>query len=203
MTSTDVTTQKQQLRREMRAMRERDHNIFVDRNIAHRLTRLTAWQQAQTILIYVSFGSEIDTHALIKTALAANKTVTVPLCEKDHRLSPRVITRFPEDLHPGTMGILEPDPEKAAVCPAADIDLIVVPGLAFTKAGTRLGYGGGYYDRFLSKIAPTVPTVALVPESQILTDLPTDEYDFPVTMLISERGVYPCADADHDVHAKQ
>lgn len=96
------------------------------------------------------------------------------------------------------MGILEPDPKVAKPCPLEAIDLIVTPGVAFSKTGKRLGYGGGYYDRFFAKIAGLqnpAPKVALIPESQIFDDIPTDEHDLPVDFLISERGIIDCRKA--------
>lgn len=180
---------KKTLRRAVLAARARDHNQFVDRNIAHRLMLTDAYRGAKTIFIYVSFGSEIDTHAIITRALADGKRVAVPLC-KDGAMHACLTTRFPDDLAPGTMGILEPTHPK----PVAAVDLVIVPGVAFTKSGKRLGYGGGYYDRYFAALKNPVPTIALVAEAQILPDLPTDAHDVPVDMLISERGAYCCKD---------
>lgn len=195
MTATDASPlaqQKKALRKRMLAVRDRDHNIFIDKNIAHRLTHTRAWQQAKTIFIYVSFGSEIDTHAIIKNALASGKTVTVPLCEAHHAMTARIIRHFPADLASGAMGILEPDAKSTPICPAEAIDLAIVPGVAFAKDGRRLGYGGGYYDRYLRTIHQDIPKIAMIPGAQITDDIPTDTHDLPVDALMTERGIIDC-----------
>ena len=97
----------------------------------------------------------------------------------------RRIEHFPGDLIPGNYGILEPDPLRTPFESGFDLDLILVPDMAFTEHGYRLGYGGGYYDRFL-EAEPDHPLVALCYDFQMLDEIPVEPHDVKMDKVISE-----------------
>lgn len=161
--------------------------------IHNKLKELPTWQQAGVVMSYVSFGSEVSTHTLIKEALAAGKRVAVPLCVREgRRLIPSEILDFPDDLRPGTWGILEPRPECLRPLDPQLIDLVIVPGVAFDRKGNRLGYGAGYYDRFLKTLKPGTVTIALAFSEQIVPDVYAEDHDLPVDMVVTDEEVINC-----------
>ncbi|MGN0194796.1 MAG: 5-formyltetrahydrofolate cyclo-ligase [Pseudoramibacter sp.] len=185
--------EKQALRRRLLALRDMTHNAAADQAILKTLFTLDLYRKADCIATYVSFGTETDTHALIRQALKDKKRVAVPYCvPKSHTMQMLEITRFPEDLRPGTMDILEPDPETCPVVAPADIDCMIVPGVGFTEDGRRLGYGGGFYDRYLPKLKSLSRCVALVPEEMLVDDLPVEDHDQRIPKIITERRIINC-----------
>ena len=152
------------------------------------IQNLFAWNiyiNSRYIFCYVSFRSEINTIPLIIHALKNNKVITVPKINiKTGEMKACVINDVKKELGPGAYGNLEP----LASCKEAEyskIDLIIAPGLAFTRKGDRLGYGGGYYDRFLAKYC-NITICALTYERLILDHLPVKNNDIPVDYLITK-----------------
>ena len=121
----------------------------IDRAIAQNILQSEFYQQAECIFCYVSTAEEIDTRMVLENALASGRTVCVPLCGKDGSMTARKITALSE-LRTGHYGILEPSDTAPEIAPE-NIDLILAPALSCDRKGYRLGYGGGYYDRFLSR----------------------------------------------------
>jgi len=162
------------------------------RAISSRLFQQAFFEGAKTVMVYVDFRHEVKTGEIIEKALAQGKRVTVPVCEpREVRLIPSEILDYPGDLAPGTWGILEPKPDKLRPVDPADLDLVLVPGVAFDEQGNRLGYGGGYYDRFLARLRPDALAVALAFEEQILEDVCPEEHDRQVHAIITDqRSIY-------------
>ena len=137
------------------------------------------YRRAKTVYGYLPYNQEVRTVPLLEQALKDGKRVAVPKCYDDEM---RFI--YLEDLScvaPGYAGIPEPVADEPV---ARDENaLVLMPGVAFTKTGDRMGYGGGFYDRFLSQ-EPNHPTVALCYEFQILEELPTEEFDIPVDLVL-------------------
>ncbi len=159
-------------------------------NILKRLLSLEEYRRAAVLMTYVDFRNEVRTGDLIRESLAQGKRVAVPFTDpQDRRLIPSLLLNFPEDLAPGTWGILEPAPGCLRPVKPAEIDLVVVPGVAFDEKGNRLGYGGGYYDRFLPQTRPDCFYVAPAFELQIRPELTPDPYDCPVHCLVTEKRV--------------
>ena len=185
-----IRLEKQKLRQALRALTDtlpQEYLAFSDRAIEARLLSLDAWKQAKRVFIYVSMGREPDTRGLLQAALTQGKTLAVPLTLADGIMEARVI-RSLSDLKPGRMGILEPS-DAAPVLPPDEIDLIVVPCIAADRQGYRLGYGGGYYDRYL---ANTHCTKACLCRERLLQEaLPYDAYDIPMTMVVTESKIIP------------
>lgn len=163
-----------------------------DARILQRLVELPAWREARLVLTYVSFGSEVDTHALMQVAWDVGKQVAVPRCSRSHSLDFYVISSE-DDLEPGLRGLMEPSPDygRPLTPPQMVGSLCIVPGLVFDADGYRIGYGGGYYDRFLAFYPGE--KVALVRSRQLSGNpLPRDEHDVPVDWLVSESGTWCC-----------
>lgn len=163
-----------------------------DARILQRLVELPTWREARLVLTYVSFGSEVDTHGLMQAAWSAGKQVAVPRCRRSHSLDFYVISSE-DDLEPGLRGLMEPSPDcgRPLTPPQMVGSLCIVPGLVFDADGYRIGYGGGYYDRFLAFYPGE--KVALVRSRQLSGNpLPRDEHDVPVDWLVSESGTWCC-----------
>ena len=121
-----------------------------DEAIMDKLLSQSAWQQAQTVFCYLAVGREIATLPLLRAALAAGKRIAAPLITSPGIMEARLISDL-ADLHPDRYGIPAPPPDSALLMPM-EIDLVIVPGVAFARQTLlRLGRGGGYYDRFLSE----------------------------------------------------
>ncbi|MDK2887822.1 MAG: 5-formyltetrahydrofolate cyclo-ligase [Thermoanaerobacter sp.] len=158
--------------------------------ILRRVLSLEEFQRARTLMAYVDFRNEVQTGALIMESMARGKRVAVPLTDvASKRLVPSLLLDFPGDLAPGTWGILEPRPECLRPLEPEELDLVIVPGVAFDLQGNRLGYGGGFYDRFLPRTRPDTLWLALAFEVQIRPHILTGPYDCPVHILVTEERV--------------
>jgi 5-formyltetrahydrofolate cyclo-ligase len=182
---------KRELRVETQRIRDsisQEEKITLDNMIAQNLYSWEVYQNVRYIFCYVSFRSEVNTFPLLIHSLNHGKIVSVPRINiKTKIMRAYIINDISNHLKPGNYGILEPDPE----CVEADyskISLIITPGVAFTQRGDRLGYGGGYYDRFLHEHSIT-PICAPTYSRLILDFLPVKENDVPVDYLITESGV--------------
>ena len=162
------------------------------RLIIDRLTALPEYAAAGNVLCYVSFRTEVATHDLLPQLLAAGKRVVVPYCEAD-RLE---LFRFNDfsDLSPRTLGILEPKAELRARddrrVVVEEIDLFVIPGLAFDRAGGRLGYGKGYFDGLLKHARPDALLAAVAFECQLFDAVPMLPRDIRVDAIVTESNLY-------------
>ena len=191
----DQTKQKQQLRQE--AIQGRDALPIElrkrsEEDIRGRLFALEQFKQAGKVLFYASFRTEVNTDIMIVESLDMGKTVILPKVNREeNRLTKHVINGL-EELVPGHMGILEPDMEKHSEIKVEDIHMLVVPGLAFDAKGARIGYGGGYYDKLLSRIKGERTIAALAFEAQIFDSLPMEEHDIPVDYIITEQRTINC-----------
>ena len=183
-----IRLEKQRLRQALRALTDTLPQAYLtrsDRAIEARLMSLDAWKQAKRVFIYVSMGREPDTRGLLQAALTEGKTLAVPLTFADGIMEARVI-RSLSDLKPGRMGILEPN-DSAPVLQPEDIDLAIIPCIAADRQGYRLGYGGGYYDRYLANTRCV--KACLCREELMQASLPHDAYDIPMTMVVSESDI--------------
>lgn len=157
--------------------------------IVKRLTGLPVFCAARTVMAYVAHRNEVETAQVIREALTQGKRVVLPVTlTREKALSARQIAKFPEDLVPGAYGI----PEPKAFCPEVDpaeLDLVLVPGIAFDLRGYRLGYGGGYYDRFLPRLREDAVTVGLAYDFQVVPTVYPSPYDQPVKLVVTEERV--------------
>lgn len=208
---TSIDQQKAALRDELlkrRAALSAEQRRLADAFIAQAVIESPLFQNAGAIFSYVSFGEEVDTEALIEAALTQGKRVAVPRCVPKTRLMEWHYVRDRGELKPGAFGILEPEPnpatlahpveqamgaraEEAAASELTGAMLALVPGLAFDRRGFRIGYGGGYYDRFLAQFSGRA--MGLVRAPFLVESLGAlgvvDCSDVPVNCIATEGGV--------------
>ncbi len=154
--------------------------------IARKLFSLKNYLKAKTVLFYLSLDGEVDTVSMIRDSMKQGKRVAVPVIRRETRdIVPSLLVDYDAELTCGPFGIRHPKEEYIRPVGLNDIDLVIVPGLAFDKAGNRLGRGHGYYDRFLGRLPKDVPTVGLAFAFQILEDFPPLEpHDLSVTTVL-------------------
>ncbi|MBI2101907.1 5-formyltetrahydrofolate cyclo-ligase [Candidatus Woesearchaeota archaeon] len=154
--------------------------------ICKNLFNLEQYKKSKVVMFFVSFDNEVDTHEIIKDALK-NKTVAVPKVVQ-REIEPSVIIDF-YNLAPAKFGILEPvGLMKIAY---KNIDIVLVPGIAFDREGHRIGYGFGYYDKFLKKV-PKAVKIGLCFDFQVVDKVPREEHDVPVDLIVTESKVIEC-----------
>jgi 5-formyltetrahydrofolate cyclo-ligase len=164
-----------------------------DKVIFQKLLKDDKYERADKLFIYVSLASEIDTHNVIKAALLENKKVYVPKVISRSLGMVAVKINSLEELRKNNMGILEPI-EALKIISKEDIDLAIIPGLAFDVNGNRIGYGGGYYDRFFQGIK--VPFMsALAYEYQVFPQIAQDAFDIKIDKIITEKSIYNISNA--------
>ena len=177
---------KKELRKKMLVIRDGIKDKEQKSNkIAQRLTNCDFYHKAQTIMVYMSFGSEAKTDGLIKKMLSDGKRLCAPVCVDKHTLEARELHSI-EECVSGAYGILEPVGEKVA-----DIDLVIVPGVAFDKNMHRLGYGAGYYDRFLAQCKAVSCGVFFSEQETLITP---DEYDKELDYIVTDEEIYEKGD---------
>jgi 5-formyltetrahydrofolate cyclo-ligase len=190
----DIRQQKAELRRQAIARRNaQPDRELLSRRIVATLVSLPEYQAAGTVLFYVDMRSEVGTQHYLPTALASGKRIVVPYCLPDELALCRLESL--DDLTRGTFQILEPRAELRVLpdrrVAAEELDLVVVPGVAFARRGGRLGYGAGYYDKLLRRVRPDTPLVALAFACQVVPELPLEPHDVLVHRVITEQT--PCA----------
>jgi 5-formyltetrahydrofolate cyclo-ligase len=187
---------KQELRKEVIQARQKMPAREVSSKsleIVNALLSLEEYRRAKTIMAYVDFRNEVQTGEFIQRAMGDGKKVSVPLTDlKGKRLIPSLLQDFPGDLVPGTYGILEPGQECLRPLEPGELDMVIVPGVAFDEAGNRLGYGGGFYDRFLPRTPENCVWVAPAFELQLKPDVYPGEHDCPVHILVTEKRIIDC-----------
>ena len=158
--------------------------------IAENLYSLPAYQKAEVVMFFVTFGSEVNTRAMVEETIRNGKVALAPKAlPKTRELIPSQIFDWDQDLAPGAYNIPEPREDKLRPYAPETIDLLLVPGVAFDHKGNRLGYGGGYYDRFFSLLKPETPLVALVFDLQIQPEIPVDEWDRRVDCVVTDKRI--------------
>jgi 5-formyltetrahydrofolate cyclo-ligase len=159
-------------------------------SVMHNFWTLLEREQWSTLFIYVNFRSEVETEELIKRCIKGGIRVAVPLVDASAvNMIPFLISDPERDLKPGYYNIPEPDPQKALRVAAAEIDAAVIPGSVFDIHGGRLGYGGGYYDRFLLNDAPQAKRIGFAFELQVVEKVPLEPHDQPLDILITEKRI--------------
>jgi 5-formyltetrahydrofolate cyclo-ligase len=161
------------------------------RAVLERVKGLPAFQKSRTVLTYVALPTEVDTRPLISELLAEPRMVLVPVVRPDGRMIWSHLHAL-EELTRGPLGAPEPGPAHFRPYPPGATDLVLVPGVAFTPRGERLGRGGGYFDRFLAEHAG--PSIGLAFEEQVVDALPMEPHDRRVSYVVTDTGVYRCSD---------
>ncbi len=158
-----------------------------DKKIAARFLSMKEYKSVKTILCYVSTPMEVDTTQIINTALKEGKRVAVPRCVEGSRRMELYLIESMDQLSHGSFGVREPRPEACRLLENFDESLCIVPALLYDREGYRLGYGAGYYDRFLAGYKGE--KVGIIYDSGIRERLKRGRFDIPVDILISEKHV--------------
>ena len=193
--SEDIRNVKQALRDRMKDLRltmPPEDKAAYDEAIRDRFLGRTSYLCSATVLTYVSTPLEVDTRGIIEAALADGKQVACPRCIDGTRQMAFYYITSPDELIPRTFGVPEPEADPARLFRGARNPICIVPGLAFDRGGYRLGYGKGYYDRFLSGYDGW--TVGLCYDACVEYRLPHGRFDRTVDRLITERYVRNCKD---------
>jgi len=149
--------------------------------IKEKLFKTAEFVKAKKVMFYIAFGGEVNTEEMIKEALRLGKIIAVPVCRKKRIMRPCIFTGQTR-LKKGPYGTAEPAIKR--FMDTDDLDLVIVPGVAFDKKGNRLGRGKGYYDNFLNKLPKRVATIGLAFDFQILSFVPTTQTDVSVQRVI-------------------
>lgn len=177
------------LRKEMRDKRRALSPDFIksaSEKITESLLTLECIKKARHIMVYLSAFKEPDTFPLISELFSTGKEISVPTSDTDtFTIAPSLIKSL-DNLTKGAYGIYEP--KEIISVPTSDIDVVLVPGIAFTKQGDRLGFGKGYYDRFLNEFNGT--KIGIGYSFQITQNIPVSEHDIRMDMIVTEERIY-------------
>ncbi|MBR7149116.1 MAG: 5-formyltetrahydrofolate cyclo-ligase [Firmicutes bacterium] len=195
---------KTALRKQMLQLRSQLKPKYLEnsaKRMGGQIAALSAFRDAELVMLYHSFKNEAGTLPLIQYCLNTNKKVALPLVVKtaapegEAALGNTVLElqayQIPglDALKPGSMGIPEPDPLLCEPVDPTMIDLIVVPGIAFDATGGRIGYGKGCYDRFLPQLLDDVPIIGLAYDFQVLPRVPQESTDVRMDAIVTEKGI--------------
>jgi|GEM_PF-209596 len=159
--------------------------------ILDKLRSLPEFESARALLVYVSSkDNEVDTLRLISSAIESGRKVLVPVAVTSTRKMVWSELRSLDELQPSTFGIMEPKEDCIRPVEHNETDVALVPGIAFDVAGHRIGYGGGYYDRFLASFRGK--KVALAYELQVYESIPAEPHDLPVELIVTEDRIVNC-----------
>lgn len=169
-------------------------------DIFKNLCGLQEFKRANTTFIYMHFRSEVKTAKIINHCFEVSQTVTIPhtLVDEKKLLSIQIKDQE-KDVISGYCGIPEPIDKlvRSAVFDPQKIDIAIIPGSLFDRNGGRLGYGGGYYDRFLADQAPNAVRAALAYEVQVVEKVPLEAHDQLMDFVITEKNIYDCRGKEH------
>ena len=165
--------------------------LDMDKRIFNYVITSPLYINANMIFIFVSFRNEVDTHRIIEYALHDGKSICVPkvIRDGDKKYMTALQIKSLNDLKPGYFGVPEPC-FKTQPIEGGEIDLIFMPGLAFDRTGGRIGYGAGFYDRFLTLLDKCIPKIALAYHYQVFDSIPTDAYDIKVDGIITDQETF-------------
>lgn len=166
-------------------------------SILLNLRKNSFFNDSAHIMVYLDFKHEVRTDSIINYCLEHNKNVYIPICiPETYELCISRITDMKE-LKSGHFGIREPMTEYIRLADSRLIDLVLVPGVAFDSSGNRIGFGAGYYDRFMKRLKPGAVKAALAYSFQVVDMVPSDEYDIPADYIVTERGTISCANINN------
>jgi 5-formyltetrahydrofolate cyclo-ligase len=175
---------RNQIRQSLAAMTA-DEVARLSHHACRRVAELERFRNARSVMLYLPFANEVDTTALALSAWLHGKTVLAPKVQWEHgRMMAVAISSVAEDTQVSALGYREPTLD--APWPLEQIDIIIVPGLAFDRHGNRLGRGKGFYDRFLAHDAIKALKVGLAYERQVLETVPTTDGDQRIDVLVTE-----------------
>jgi len=187
--------QQKQTRRKailsQRAALDHSEHARLSHAITARLSILPEFERSQCVLAYLSFGSEFDTDEFVGALQSRGCALALPRIDLARRnLSLYRVSDPAMDTVPGVWGIREPDPDRCPPADLAEIHAVLVPGVAFTPGGGRLGYGGGFYDALIRDWRNRVPFIAAAFELQVVQDLPLGPGDQLIDAVVTEARIY-------------
>ena len=192
-TAAALSQHKQALRKEIlnrRAAVDRAEHARLSRVITDALRNLPELRQAHRVLAYLSFGTEFDTGPFVSGLLSRGDVLVLPRVDLTRRSLALYRVDDPDlETIPGVWGIREPDPRRCAPADAAELDAVLVPGVAFTASGWRLGYGGGFYDRLICEFTKRPALVAAAFSLQVRAQIPLAPRDQRIDCVVTE---YAC-----------
>lgn len=169
-------------------------------HIVSQLSALASYRQAKTVLGYLNFGSELTSELWVRQALADGKRVLLPRVNKASKhLELFEIGNLDDDVAVGAYGIREPALGRCAHFEAlGEIDLVLMPGVAFDREGGRLGYGGGFFDKLLVRMPHRPVLIAGAFAVQVVAEIPQEGTDYKVDCLVTENETIRCKGASMD-----
>jgi 5-formyltetrahydrofolate cyclo-ligase len=184
---------KKEIREQAHANRKEQLNKDeVSREIVQKFLDLPEYAAAQTVMFYVDVRTEVKTREFLAVALTHGKKIVVPYCV-DGELELFWLQSM-DELSLGMYKILEPRVElrdvPAKKVTAEELDLVMVPGVAFDRRGARMGHGFGYYDKLLEHTRPSTPLIALAFECQLFEEIPTAAHDIFMDKIVTEAAIY-------------
>ena len=185
----DIPAKKKLLRKEILDLRnatDAESCSLADARIQAQLEALSDYKSANTVFCYVSVGTEVSTINLIESMIASGKTVCVPLTKGRHTMFAHEIKSL-DDLEEGAFGIPAPPAESPLVRPE-DIDVVIMPCVTCDRSGVRLGYGGGYYDTYLTS-NQKIARIVLCRENLLVDSLPFESHDLRVDIIVTDKEV--------------
>jgi 5-formyltetrahydrofolate cyclo-ligase len=189
----DLKERKSEIRRKTSAKREGLSNKArseKSKAIMECLFEFANFRESRTVLFYMNLGSEVATETMIRKALEYEKFVALPWVDKkEGKIVPLKVDDLDGDLKPGYGGIREPIPQQCKAIPVENIDLAIIPGIAFDERGGRIGHGTGFYDRFIPNLDVTTRKVALAFECQIVAQIPMEPHDRYIDIIITEKRI--------------
>lgn len=192
----DIRPIKKKLRAEAKEMRRSmspEIKQSLDRKIKNKLLNLWAVREAHTVLCYVSTEIEVNTRELITDLLKMGKRVAVPRCESDKGDMDFYYINSLSELSSGSFGVEEPDPQKSIMVGQTEGSVCIVPAFMFDKNGYRLGYGKGYYDRYLSRYNGA--TIGVCYSENLQQELYHGKYDRAVELVVTDREILTIRDS--------
>ena len=187
-----IEVEKKQLRKYIQSKRD---NLSLglrnkkSKEIAKKFLKTRDYLNSKNIFTYYPFRSEIDTTIIIKKALKEYKNIILPRVEGT-LLNLYFVNDVNAQLQKSSYGITEPIPSSCTRANVVDINLAIVPGLAFDRNLNRLGYGGGFYDKILRNLPQGIKKIALSFDIQIVPNIPVQDYDIKIDMIITESKIY-------------
>lgn len=183
---------KQEIRNKAKLERKNIQNKdLLSSQIANNFLSSSLYKNSKTVLCYSAINDEVDTSLIISNALQDGKTLALPYCvDSNGKMNFYIVENFDKQTVIGSYGIIEPSIKICKRLEIFDNSVIIVPALCFDKRGYRLGYGKGYYDRFLEK--HSLISVGLCYNSLVKNEIPIDEYDKPVNFILTESQIIAC-----------
>ncbi|NLW02768.1 MAG: 5-formyltetrahydrofolate cyclo-ligase [Clostridiaceae bacterium] len=182
---------KKEMRKALLERRKQlDHNSVLELSgaIQRKILDSRFFKECPVIMAYMPIQNEVRTGFIISEGLAMGKTILLPRVADSERMEAVPVVNPDSELIKGALGIMEPHPSMPAADPRT-IDLVILPGIAFDRKGHRLGFGAGYYDRFITHLKKDCILLAPAYDFQVLDQIPADDFDKPADLIITEKQI--------------